>query len=143
MRLLLPKIPGVIGVQELIFFVGLGMLPMLYSQANEALRLSPPEAKAHFGEMATVCGRVVDTKTSKYSVGGLGKPITFFLDSPQPNPEFSFTAWTPDPTKLSQLKEAYEGKRVCVTGKIVKLANVPHVTATDLSQIEVQNESRK
>lgn len=143
MRGWIRKLPTAKGSRKLAFLVALGMLLVLYGKAGDTPRLSPAEANAHLGEVATVCGRVVDAKTSRYSVGGLGKPITFFLDSPQSNPEFSFAAWTPDSDKLSRLKESYEGKRVCVTGKIIKLAKVPHITATDLSEIEVQRDPTK
>lgn len=121
----------------------LAMITLLYSQANGALRLTSSEAKQHVGESATVCGKVVSATISKYSVAGFGKPITFFLDEPETNPTFSFAILARYPAKAGQIKEAYEGKRVCVTGKIMMVANVPNIDATEPSQIEIQRDEKK
>jgi hypothetical protein len=119
------------------------IVPLLLSQTKEAQRLSPLEAANHLGEQAIVCGKVVAAQISRYSAGNRGKPITFFLDQPEPNPVFSFVALSPDPANPQQTKEAYLGKQVCVTGKIMKIGNVPDIMVTDPSQIKVKTDDKK
>jgi len=47
-------------------------------------RINPSEAKSHAGDTVTVCGKVVDTKVSRYGLAGRGKPVTFDIDQPEP-----------------------------------------------------------
>ncbi|MGA8541427.1 MAG: hypothetical protein WB566_18130, partial [Terriglobales bacterium] len=57
-------------------------------------RIKAAEAKNHIGEMATVCGKVVDSrKIGKYGLGGYGKPVTFDLDQPETNSVFYFVTF--------------------------------------------------
>jgi hypothetical protein len=105
-------------------------------------KLTAKEAHQHIGETATVCGKVVGARISKYAVGDHGKPITFDLDQPEPQRVFFFVTWSPDPAKLQQTKEAYDRKRVCVTGKIQEMGAVPHILATEPSQIAVEGETK-
>lgn len=117
---------------------------VLHSQANTKAELTTSEAKEHVGESATVCGRVVGAEISRYSAGSYGKPITFFLDEPEATRTFSFATLTSDPTKFEQIKKAYEGKHVCVTGKIMRLGNVlPHINVMKPSQIEIRQDEKK
>ena len=97
----------------------------------------------HIGEPATVCGKIVAARISKYSVGGHGRPITFYLDEPSPNQVFSFVAWSSDPARVEQTKSDYAGKLVCVTGTITKLRTLPHMIVTDPSHIKFETEEKK
>jgi hypothetical protein len=116
---------------------------VLYGQRNMKTELTTSEAKEHVGESATVCGKVVGAKISRYSAGSYGKPITFFLDEPEAFRTFSFGTLTNDPTKFEQVKETYQGKRVCVTGKIMMLGNAPYINAMQPSQIEMRPDEKK
>lgn len=109
---------------------------MVFAQSAPP-RVSPADTKNHIGEMATVCGKVVDTKTSKYGIAGRGKPVMFDLDQPEPNPVFYFVAFGAQPDDPAEAVAAYQGKHVCVTGKITAASGVgPYILAADRSQIK-------
>lgn len=118
------------------FLVSLSALAMGQS-APSPTRVAPADAKNHVGETAIVCGKVVDTKTSKYGIGGHGKPVTFDLDQPEPNPVFYFVTFGTQPDGPAEAVAAYQGKRVCVTGKIANAEDAPHIMAADRSQIKL------
>jgi len=100
--------------------------------------------KKHAGETVTVCGKVVDTKIPKYGLAGRGKPVTFDLDQPEPKPVFFFVAFGSHEGGPKEAVAAYQGKRVCVTGKIETTAEpaVPFIMAADRSQINPQAEGK-
>jgi hypothetical protein len=103
-------------------------------------RITPAEAKSRAGDTVTVCGKVVDTKVSRYGLAGRGKPVTFDLDQPEPNPVFYFVTF--GTTGPEEAIAAYKGKSVCVTGKITVQAGVPYIMAADRAQIKVPAESK-
>jgi len=103
-------------------------------------RITPTEAKSRAGDTVTVCGKVVDTKVSMYGLAGRGKPVTFDLDQPEPNPVFYFVTF--GTTGPEEAIAAYKGKSVCVTGKITVQAGVPYIMAADRTQIKVPAESK-
>jgi hypothetical protein len=105
-------------------------------------RVTPADAKNHRGETVTVCGKVVDTKTSKYGIGGHGKPVIFDIDQPEPNPVFYFVTFGTQPAGPQEAVAAYQGKSVCVTGKITVAATTPYIMADDRSKIKLQAESK-
>lgn len=115
----------------------MGLSALALSQSAPPARISPADAKNHVGETVTVCGKVVDTKTSKYGIGGHGKPVTFDLDQPEPNPVFNFVTFGTQPEGPAEAIAAYQGKRVCVTGKITTTATGPYIMAADRTQIKV------
>ena len=130
--------------KEFAWLAILAIPTVLQSQASPKAELTTSQAKEHVGESATVCGRVVDAKISKYSAGSYGKSITFFLDEPEAARTFSFATLTSDPTRFEQTKKAYEGKQVCVTGKIMTLGNaLPHINVMKPSQIEMRQDEKK
>jgi hypothetical protein len=119
------------------------LLPLTFSETKPPQRITAADAKNHVGEPATVCGTVVASRISGYSVGDRGKPITFFLDKPEPNPVFIFVTLSSDPAKVEETKAGYDGKQVCVTGKITLVNNAPHIIAKEPSQIQVQTGQKK
>jgi len=109
------------------------------ASATPPPRIAPAEAKNHTRETATVCGKVVDTKVPKYGLAGHGKPITFDIDQPEPNPIFGFVVFGDGPTGVQDVIAAYKDKQVCVTGKINMRPNeAPFILALDRSQIKPQ-----
>lgn len=123
-------------------FVAASMLSCLTSAL--VLDASPAhfkaaEAKSHIGEIATICGKVVDTKVPKYGLVGHGKPVTFDVDQPEPNPVFYFIAFGTPAGGPQEAIAAYQGKEVCVTGKIDLVPNgtTPFILASDRSKITV------
>ena len=112
-------------------------------QASEPMKMTTGEAKTHVGETGTVCGKVVATTISKYKVTGRGRPIILNLDQPEPNAVFLILTWPSDPAKLDQAEKTYQGKQVCVTGKIVKARGVPQIITPEPTQIQVQSDETK
>lgn len=105
--------------------------------------VKPVDAKNHIGETAIVCGKVVDTKVTKYGIAGHGKPVYFDLDQPEPNPVFFFVAFGAQTEGPKEVIEAYNGKRVCVTGKIdAQGSNAPFIMASDRTQIRLEAEKK-
>jgi hypothetical protein len=106
-------------------------------------RVTPGDAKNHRGDTVTVCGKVVDTKIfPKYGIGGHGKPVIFDLDQPEPNPVFYFVTFGTQPAGPQEAITAYQGKSVCVTGKITIAASTPYIMADDRSKIKIQAEGK-
>ena len=96
--------------------------------------LTATEAKAHIGEQATVCGKVVSTRWAESS---RGSPTFLNFDQPYPNQIFTLVIWGNDRSKFDNPETTYRGKRVCVTGKISAFKGVPEVVANDPAQIKV------
>ncbi len=113
-----------------------------FAQNAAPARVNPADAKNHLGEVASVCGKVVDAKVSKYGIGGRGKPVSFDLDQPEPNPVFYFVAFGTQPEGPQEAVSAYQGKLVCVTGKITEASSGPFIMAADRSQIKLQPEKK-
>jgi hypothetical protein len=106
-------------------------------------RVAPADAKNHVGDPATVCGKVVDTMISKYGNAGKGKPVFFYVDEPRPNPVFYFVAYGTQAGGPQEVVDAYQGKQVCVTGKITAAGvGGPFIMAADRAQIKPQAASK-
>ena len=97
--------------------------------------LTATEAKAHIGEQATVCGKVVSTRWAESS---RGSPTFLNFDQPYPNQIFTLVIWGNDRSKFDNPETTYRGKRTCVTGKINTFKGVPEVVASGPAQIKVQ-----
>jgi DNA/RNA endonuclease YhcR with UshA esterase domain len=97
--------------------------------------LTAVEAKAHIGEQATVCGKVVSTRWAESS---RGNPTFLNFDHAYPDQVFTLVIWGNDRSKFGEPETAYRGKRICVTGKISAFKGVPEVVATEPSQIKAQ-----
>jgi hypothetical protein len=119
-----------------------GFMPLAAAQSATPPRITSAEAKSHSGETVTVCGKVVDNRVSRYGIAGHGKPVTFNLDQPEPHPAFSFVTFGSESgTNPEEAQAAYQGKSICVTGKITAAA-VPYIMAADRSQIKVQPDGK-
>jgi hypothetical protein len=126
-----------------------GLVPLAFAQG--AAKAPPPilttaEAKDHIGDMATVCGVVVDANIKDPGIAGHGKPIFYDLDQPQPHPVFYFIAFGKKPGGFDEARAAiagYKDKKVCVTGKIEPGgASAAFIFAADRSQVKVQGEKK-
>ena len=115
----------------------LSMLAFALLAAPSALAqktLTATEAKAHIGEQATVCGKVVSTRWAESS---RGSPTFLNFDQPYPDQVFTLVIWGNDRSKFDNPETTYRGKRVCVTGKISAFKGVPEVVANDPAQVKV------
>jgi hypothetical protein len=98
-------------------------------------RLTPAEAKEHFGETATVCGDVVSTR---YAATTKGQPTFLNLDKPYPNQIFTIVIWGNNRSKFGTPEDDYKGKRICVSGKITAYAGLPEIVVDDPKQIRTE-----
>ena len=115
----------------------LSMLAFALLAASSVLAqrtLTATEAKAHIGEQATVCGKVVSTRWAESS---RGSPTFLNFDQPYPDQVFTLVIWGNDRSKFDNPETTYRGKRVCVAGKISAFKGVPEVVANDPAQIKV------
>ena len=120
-----------------------GLVTVSVLQASEPMKITTAEAKTHVGETVNVCGKVVATRISKYKVTGRGRPIILNLDQPEPKPVFLILTWPSDSAKLDQAGKAYQGKQVCVTGKIVNARGVPQIITPEPAKIQIQSDEAK
>ena len=112
--------------------VWLAVSSAVHAQAG---RLTAAQAKDHVGERATVCGKVVD---GHYAGRSRGQPTFLNLDKPYPNQVFTIVIWGSDRPKFGDPERKYNGKEVCVRGRITSYRGVPETTAHDPSQIEIE-----
>jgi hypothetical protein len=137
----------VTNMKDLIFIVSvIGLSALALAQDTKPARINPADAKGQVGQNATVCGRVVDNEVSKNGLGGYGRPVSFYLDQPRkPNPVFYFIAFgvKAQAGVTQEVVQAYDGKRVCVTGKIeTQAGGTPFILAADRSQIKPEASSK-
>jgi hypothetical protein len=107
---------------------------VLVSPIQAQKKLTASEAKEHFGETATVCGAVVSTR---YADSTKGQPTFLNLDKPYPNQVFTIVIWGDNRSKFGKPENEYNGKRVCVTGKITAYAGLPEIVAEDPKQLHI------
>ncbi len=87
-----------------------------------AQTISAAQAKAHEGEKATVCGKVV---SERIATSSRGEPTFINLDAAYPNQVFTILIWGDDRQKVGALPT--EGARVCATGMIQEYRGVPEI----------------
>jgi DNA/RNA endonuclease YhcR with UshA esterase domain len=112
-------------------FIGVVLLSPVQAQK----KLTSAEAKDHIGETATVCGSVASTR---YAASTKGEPTFLNLDKPYPNPIFTVLIWGSNRHKFGEPEKEFNGKRICVTGKITDYRGVPETVADDPRQIRIE-----
>lgn len=109
---------------------------LIWSALAEAQKsISAAEGKDHIGDRITVCGQVASTHFADRSKG---QPTFINLDKPYPNQIFTVLIWGSDRPKFGTPEQIYDGKHVCVTGKISVYRGVPEIITNDPSQISVR-----
>ncbi len=101
-------------------------------------KITTREAKAHVGEVQTVCGKVASTH---FASGSKGQPTFLNLDEPYPKELFTILIWGSDRAKFGAPETKYRDAKVCVTGKIGSYRGTPEIVATEPSQIVQRNET--
>ena len=123
----------------------LAFLPLaLAEETKQPPRITAADAKNHIGETATICGKVVDTRISRYGLTGRGKPVFFDIDQPEPNPVFFFLTFGTKEGGAQEAIDAYKGKNVCVTGTISQRqpSLPPNMFVADRSTIKVTPDAK-
>jgi hypothetical protein len=87
-----------------------------------AQTISAAQAKAHEGEKATLCGKVV---SERIATGSRGEPTFINLDAAYPNQFFTILIRGDDWQKVEVLPT--EEARVCATGMIQASRGVPEM----------------
>ena len=107
-------------------------------------RVAPAEAKNHQGENAIVCGKVVDAQFPRNGLSGHGLPASFYMEEPAQHAVFYFIEFVPGPEAADQARPDYNGKRMCVTGKIsASPTGVPFIMAIKHSQVKPESPPAK
>lgn len=110
----------------------LALLSFLLSAVAQTT-IGTAEAKHHVGEVAVVCGDVVDT----YFIPHRGNPTFITLDREYENRIFSVVVWGKQHPKFVEPERQYLQRRICATGKITLRADVPEIVVDDPSQIRI------
>jgi hypothetical protein len=97
---------------------------------GQAQTLTTTEAKAHEGDKATVCGKVVGEKTATSSKG---QPTFINLDSAYPNQVFTILVWGDDRKNVRELPKV--GSHVCASGVIQDYRGVPEIVVKNSGQL--------
>jgi hypothetical protein len=126
----------------LVGICAMGLSAIAQAQAATPAKVTVADAIKHAGETVTVCGKVVDTKVSRYGIGGRGKPVNFDLEQPEPTPVFFFTTFGTQAGGPDEAIAAYKGKGVCVTGKIETEHGTPFMLIVDRTGIKVQTDAK-
>ncbi len=112
------------------------LLAPVASGASAAAPITPEQAAAHIGEMATVCGTVVD---AKFANNVKGQPTFLNFGRAHPNEIFTVLIWGINRAKFASPESRLVGKRVCVTGLIQLYRGKPEIIATDPQQLVDQS----
>ena len=102
--------------------------------------ITTAQAKNHIGETAMVCGKVV---SARYATGSRGRPTFLNLDKPYPNQPFTVVIWGTNRTAFGRPEKDYDGKDICVTGKIDTYRGVPQIEAKASSDIVLKGKKIK
>ena len=113
------------------------LLATLYAGAQEPKeepkKYTAAEAKAHIGEVAIVCGKVVD---ARFAENIRGTPTFLNFEKPHPNQIFTVVIWVRYRDKFDKPEVKYKDKEMCVRGKIEEHRGTPQIEARDPAQIE-------
>ena len=101
--------------------------------------LTPAEAKAHVGEMATVCGKVV---SARFVESSNRQPTFLNLDQPFPKQIFTVVIFGDDRSKFGEPEKEFLNQTICTTGTIEDYRGLPQIVAKEPKQI-VKGESRR
>jgi len=123
-----PIVPAAVAVLALGLFVA-------SASADAVPEVPASEAMAYVGKTATVCGRVM----SASHIGSVkGGPTFLNLDKPYPEQVFTVVIWNQNRGKFERPPERmFDGREVCVTGKIQTYRGKPQIEVTEPEQIRL------
>ena len=99
--------------------------------ADQTQSISPDSAKYHDGSLQTICGKVTGTHVTKSGAMMLNFGAAY--------PENSFTAviFSDDAPKFKKVKD-YDGKTICVIGRIKMYKGKPEMVLKETNQLREQ-----
>jgi len=117
----------------------MGLLTSVSLQGSQVDTLTAAEAKNHIGAVGTVCGTVVNARTSGYKVASRGRPTILELDTQDAKHAFKVVVWETNSENAVTQAADYKGKAVCVTGTITKISGSPQIVASDPAEVHLQS----
>ncbi|KAI9452613.1 S1/P1 nuclease-domain-containing protein [Russula earlei] len=111
--------------------------PTPASNANQEVVTIPVEdASKHEGETVKICTKIYG---SKYLETAKGKPTFLNAGAKYPNSPLTLVIWDDNRSHFKNAPDTYyDGKSICVTGKIEMFKGKPEMVLTDESQVVVQ-----
>jgi len=104
--------------------------------SQEVVTIPVEDAAKHEGETVKICTRIYG---SKYLETAKGKPTFLNAGAKYPNSPLTLVIWDDNRSHFKNAPDTYyDGKNVCVTGKIEMFKGKPEIVLTDESQISVQ-----
>jgi hypothetical protein len=98
-----------------------------------APRIQAEEAALHVGEVAEVCGHVA---SAAHFASVRGRPTFLNFERPYPDQPFTAVIWGSSRSRFEGPPERlFDGKSICVTGRIETYRGKPQIVVEDPSQI--------
>jgi len=109
------------------------------AHSADVIRVPAAEAAGHVGEIAEVCGRVA----SAAHIGAVdGEPTFLNFERPYPDQLFTVVIWGGTRARFEGRPERmFDGREVCVTGRIEEYNGRPQIVVDDPSQIALVSPS--
>ena len=105
--------------------------------AEEPLQITASETAQHVGEYAEVCGRVA---SAAHIAAVKGQPTFLNFERPYPDNLFTVVIWGSCRSLFDGRPEnMFDGKSVCVTGRIVEYQGKPQIVVENPDQIVVES----
>ncbi len=117
-------------------FVLAALALALCAASAAAKPLTPQQAAGAIGRRATVCGIAASIH---FAARSHGQPTFINLGTPYPNQVFTIVIWGDDRPSFNPPPESWQGKRLCVTGRIKLYRGTPEVIASGPDQIQLNN----
>lgn len=95
--------------------------------------ISPEQAAQAVGHQATVCGLAASVH---FAARSRGQPTFINLGRAYPNQIFTIVIWGSDRGRFHPEPEAWQGKRICVTGLVKRYRGIPEVIVYGPDQIQ-------
>ena len=103
--------------------------------AEEPLQITASETAQHVGEYAEVCGRIA---SAAHIAAVKGQPTFLNFERPYPDNLFTVVIWGSCRSRFDGRPEhMFDGKSVCVTGRIVEYQGKPQIVVENPDQIVV------
>lgn len=113
-----------------------GTVPAVCAEKAESVGIPASEAVHHVGEVLTVCGHVA---SAAYIGSVEGRPTFLNFERPYPDQLFSVVIWESARARFDKPPERqFDGKSVCVTGRIETYRGKPQIVVEDPEQIVVK-----
>lgn len=120
--------------QLLIAFAVLLISGYGYSQTN----IQSAEAKNHIGDSVTVCGKVYG---GKFLESAKGTPTFLNVGAPYPNQDLTIVIWEEVRKQFEgKPEELFNGKDICITGKLEMYKGKPQIVLETAAQIKVASQ---